>query len=125
MQALQQETIQAYNRCEQQLTQLHQMQQQLAGCVPRGDLERQTHINEQMQGELYEAREQGRQLRERLERQVREIEEIDGERRQLIAQVVECQTQVTEKNRDIELHTIKIESLENIVKRREQQTHDN
>jgi len=34
--------------------------------------------------------------------------------------VVECQTQVSEKDRDIELHKIKIESLENIVKRREQ-----
>jgi len=53
--------------------------------VPRADLERATQVCEQMQGELYEAREQGRQLRERLERQVREIEEIDGERRQLIA----------------------------------------
>ena len=79
---------------------------------------------EQMQNELYEAREQGRQVRERLERQVREIEEIDAERKQLIGQLVECQTQVTEKNRDIELHTIKIESLENIVKRREHQTHE-
>lgn len=88
--------------------------------VPRADLERVTQVCEQMQGELYEAREQGRQLRERLERQVREIEEIDGERRQLIAQVIECQTQVSEKDRDIELHKIKIESLENIVKRREQ-----
>lgn len=68
LQGLQQETIGAYNRCEQQLTQLHQMQQQLAGSVPRDDLDRQTHMCEQMQNELYEARDQGRQLRERLER---------------------------------------------------------
>jgi len=54
------------------------------------DLERVTQVCEQMQGELYEARELGRQMRERLERQGREIEEIEGERRGLIAQVVEC-----------------------------------
>jgi hypothetical protein len=36
-------------------------------------------------------------------------------------QVIEYQAQITEKNRDIELQTIKIESLENIVKRRDHQ----
>lgn len=79
---------------------------------------------EQLQNELYDARDQARQLRERLEKQIREIEETDQERRQLMEQLIECQAQITEKNRDIELHTIKIESLENIVKRREQHTHE-
>ena len=79
---------------------------------------------DQLQNELYEAREQSHHLRERLEKQIKEIEEIDGERRQLMQQLIECQSQVTEKDRDIELHMIKIESLENIVKRREQTTSD-
>jgi hypothetical protein len=92
--------------------------------VDREQLEEQAHMSEQLQSELYEAREQTRQLRERLEKQIREIEEGDSERRQLMQQLVESQSQLTEKNRDIELHLIKIESLENIVKRREQLNND-
>jgi hypothetical protein len=65
-----------------------------------------------------------KQLRERVERQVKESEEYEAERKQQVMGIVTMEQKISEQARDIELKDIKIESLENIIRRRDQQQVD-
>jgi chromosome segregation ATPase len=117
--------IQSLNHCDAQSGQLHQLQTQLSLSVPREDLERARHSCDHTSNELYDTREQLKTLRERFEKQMRDIEELDSERKQQLQQLICLEQQANEQQRDLELKDIKIESLENILKRRDQQTADN
>jgi len=51
-----------------------------------------------------------------------QYEESESERKEVRERLIESQALLSDKDRDIELHKIKIESLDNIIKRRELQT---
>jgi hypothetical protein len=56
-----------------------------------------------------------------MQRLTNEKDEIESERRRLLESVVGLEQRLNDKERDLELKDVKIESLENIIQKREQQ----
>ncbi len=63
-------------------------------------------------------------LRERFEKQLRELEESEKERKTQLISLLNYEQQLSELKRDLDLKDIKIESLENVMKKRDQQVQE-
>lgn len=87
--------------------------------MPKAEYDRARAQHEQATSELFECRDQLTTLRERLERQIKQLEEADAERKTLLTQLMQNEQALQERSRDLELSDIKIESLESVLKRRD------
>jgi hypothetical protein len=56
-----------------------------------------------------------------MEKVIRDRDDLEKERKKLLTTIINLEQQLGEKSRDIELKDVKIESLESIMQRRDQQ----
>ena len=66
---------------------------------------------EQISNEFYNTREQFKRVQDKMEKVVKERDEFESERKKLFENIVNLEQRVNDKDRDIELKDVKIESL--------------
>ncbi len=97
------------------------LQQELSGSVSREEFQRLEQNYEEISNDFYAVREQLKRAQDKLERLAQEKEELERERKKLFDQMVQLESSLNDKARDLELKDIKIESLSSVIARRDAQ----
>eukprot|EP00347_Sterkiella_histriomuscorum_P005752 403355403 len=117
--SIQQELVQSYQTCEKYGLQVQELERELQQCVSMDEFSHLRENYDQIGKDFYDTKDNFRRVNDKMERLVREKDELQDERRQLLQQIIEQEQNVQEKIRDLELKDVKIQSLESILQKRD------
>ena len=97
------------------------LQTELQESVPMAEYERLKETLNEMSVQVEQMQEQIRVSKSRSENDQKQVEDLMGERKELFEKCLASEQALSDVKRDCELKEIKIESLQNIIQKREQQ----
>lgn len=105
----------AYQKCDRYAQQIQELQVELKHVVAKEEYDRVKLAYDQLTNDFFTTKEHFQRLEDKATALFKEKGELDIERKRLFENIVRLEQQLNDKERDLELKDVKIESLENII----------
>lgn len=106
------------SKYKQKKDQFQQICQELQQTVPIDEFTRVNESLSQQNAKIVEFETKVNLLEQRIESASRELEQAKAEKKKQVLEIINAQQEVQDIKRDLELRDIKVESLQNIIKKR-------